>query len=77
VKLIDCNVADSRDAALNHTAGLSLPQQVMMPLFSLAELIDSSKDYQAACLEIVNRRVHAMIDALGIQVDANQLFDCY
>ena len=33
---IDRIVADSRDVALNHTAGLSLPQQVMMSLFSLA-----------------------------------------
>ncbi|MBD9499115.1 aminotransferase class I/II-fold pyridoxal phosphate-dependent enzyme, partial [Ensifer sp. ENS01] len=29
VKFIDRIVADSRDVALNHTAGLSLPQQVM------------------------------------------------
>src|SRR5205823_6503626 len=35
---IDRIVADSRDIALNHTAGLSLPQQVMMTLFSLSEL---------------------------------------
>ena len=36
IKFIDRIVADSRDVALNHTAGLSLPQQVMMSLFSLA-----------------------------------------
>ena len=30
IKFIDRIVADSRDIALNHTAGLSLPQQVMM-----------------------------------------------
>ena len=35
IKFIDRIVADSRDVALNHTAGLSLPQQVMMSLFSL------------------------------------------
>ena len=35
LKFIDRIVADSRDVALNHTAGLSLPQQVMMSLFSL------------------------------------------
>src|SRR6516225_8442719 len=38
LKLIDRIVADSRDVALNHTAGLSLPQQVMMSLFSLSEM---------------------------------------
>jgi aspartate 4-decarboxylase len=36
IKMIDRIVADSRDVALNYTAGLSLPQQVMMTLFSLA-----------------------------------------
>ena len=35
MKFIDRIVADSRDVGLNHSAGLSLPQQVMMSLFSL------------------------------------------
>ena len=43
VKFIDRIVADSRDVALNHTAGLSLPQQVMMSMFSLVELMDSQE----------------------------------
>src|SRR6201984_289188 len=55
IKFIDRLVADSRDVALNHTAGLSLPQQVMMSIFSLAEMMDDKKAYQAACMEIVNR----------------------
>ena len=52
-KFIDRIVADSRDIGLNHTAGLSLPQQVMMTMFSLYELMDTKKDYQKACMEIV------------------------
>ncbi len=35
IKMIDHLVADSRSVALNHTAGLSTPQQVQMALFSL------------------------------------------
>src|SRR3954451_4032853 len=62
VKFIDRIVADSRDVALNHTAGLSLPQQVMMSMFSLAELMDSEKLYQKACRDIVYRRVNTMIE---------------
>src|SRR5215510_416592 len=42
-KFIDRIVADSRDIGLNHTAGLSLPQQVMMTMFSLCELMDTKK----------------------------------
>src|SRR6516162_11714825 len=63
LKFIDRIVADSRDVALNHTAGLSLPQQVMMSLFSLSEMMDAKKAYQKACEEIVHRRVWTMIES--------------
>src|SRR5205085_4685565 len=74
---IDRIVADSRDVALKHTAGLSLPQQVMMSLFSLYELMDSQKDYQRACIGIVKKRVEATIEGLGIEVGENPHFDWY
>src|SRR6201984_1100501 len=61
IKCIDRIVADSRDVALNHTAGLALPQQVMMSLFSLAEMVDEAKLYQKACMEILHRRAWALI----------------
>ena len=77
LKLIDRIVADSRDVALNHTAGLSLPQQVMMTLFSLAELMDGAKRYQQACMEIVHRRAQAMIEGLGIAAKPGPLYDAY
>jgi aspartate 4-decarboxylase len=77
IKFIDRIVADSRDVALNHTAGLALPQQVMMSLFSLAEMMDGAKLYQKACLEIVHRRAKAMIEGLGIEVTPNTLYNAY
>ena len=77
LKFIDRIVADSRDVALNHTAGLSLPQQVMMSLFSLAEMMDGAKSYQKACMEICHRRAKAMIEGLGIEVTPNPLYDAY
>jgi aspartate 4-decarboxylase len=77
IKFIDRIVADSRDVALNHTAGLALPQQVMMSLFSLAEMMDGAKLYQKACLEIVHRRAKAMIEGLGIEVTPNALYNAY
>jgi aspartate 4-decarboxylase len=77
IKFIDRIVADSRDVALNHTAGLSLPQQVMMSLFSLAELMDGAKRYQHACMEIVHRRAQAMIEGLGIEAKPGPLYDAY
>jgi len=77
IKFIDRIVADSRDVALNHTAGLSLPQQVMMSLFSVAEMMDGAKLYQKACMEIVHRRAKATIEGLGIELSPNPLYDAY
>lgn len=77
VKFIDRIVADSRDVALNHTAGLSLPQQVMMSMFSLVELMDSKKRYQTACKEIVYRRIHDLLEGLGLELPPNPLYDAY
>jgi aspartate 4-decarboxylase len=77
MKFIDRIVADSRDIGLNHTAGLSLPQQVMMTMFSLCELMDAKKTYQKACMEIVHRRAKAMIEGMGLQIPPNANFDAY
>jgi len=77
IRFVDRIVADSRDVALNHTAGLALPQQVMMSLFSLAEMMDGAKLYQKACMEIVHRRAMAMIEGLGLEVTPNTLYNAY
>jgi aspartate 4-decarboxylase len=79
LKMIDRIVADSRDVALNHTAGLSLPQQVMMTLFSLSEMMDDKKAYQAACMEIVNKRIWSLLDGLGLadKLTPNPNYDAY
>jgi aspartate 4-decarboxylase len=77
IAFIDRIVADSRDVALNHTAGLSLPQQVMMSLFSLSELMDTKKDYQKACIGIVKKRVEATLEGLDIELSPNEHFDYY
>jgi aspartate 4-decarboxylase len=76
-RFIDRIVADSRDIGLNHTAGLSLPQQVMMTMFSLYELMDEKKVYQKACMKIVERRSKALIDSLGLQLSPNPHYDAY
>ena len=77
MKFIDRIVADSRDVGLNHTAGLSLPQQVMMSMFSICELMDARKDYQKACMEIVHKRVWSMIESMGLQLTPNPNYDAY
>ena len=77
MKFIDRLVADSRDVALNHTAGLSPPQQAMMTLFSLVELADREQTYRKACNALLRRRVTALAEGLGHDVTPGPLFDNY
>ena len=67
LKFIDRMVADSRMVALNHTAGLSLPQQIQMMLFSAFALLDRADSYKSLCQLIVRRRFEALADGLGLK----------
>jgi len=66
LKFIDRMVADSRQVALNHTAGLSLPQQIQMALFSLFAILDTANSYKTLCQLIVRRRFKALWDGLDL-----------
>ena len=77
LRFIDRLVADSRDVALNHTAGLSPPQQAMMTLFSLVELADHEHAYRHECTAILRRRVNTLLDGLGMEATPGPLFDNY
>lgn len=56
IPFIDRLVADSRQVALNHTAGLSTPQQVQMAIFSLFALLDKDNIYKEQTKNICKRR---------------------
>ncbi len=73
LRFIDRLVADSRTVALNHTAGLSTPQQVQMVLFSLFALMDEHDGYKAELKKVIRRREAALYRELGlpVQTDAN------
>lgn len=73
LKFIDRMVADSRMVALNHTAGLSLPQQIQMALFSSFALLDKSDSYKSLCQLIVRRRFHALFEGLGLTLPPDEL----
>jgi aspartate 4-decarboxylase len=66
IKFIDRMVADSRSVALNHTAGLSPPQQVQMCLFALTHLLDENDAYKRLTIEICRRRRDLLWRGLGI-----------
>lgn len=70
MKFIDRMVADSRQVALNHTAGLSLPQQTQMTLFSLFALLDKENKYKQIAQELVHKRLKLLWDKIELtQVD--------
>lgn len=66
LKFIDRLVADSRVVALNHTAGLSLPQQLQMAFFALSSLTDNKNDYKDICKHLIRSRHHLLYSYLGI-----------
>ena len=65
IKFIDRMVADSRNVALNHTAGLSLPQQVQMAFFSLTHLMDEKDAYKNLTMEICLKRRDLLFKGFG------------
>ncbi len=65
VKFIDRMVADSRLVALNGTAGLGTPQQVMMSLFALYCLLDERDAYRAEMQRLVQGRLDLLWKNLG------------
>lgn len=68
IPFIDRIVADSRQVALNHTAGLSTPQQVQMAFFSAFSLIDKENNYKKLTIEICRRRQKLLFEGLGLDL---------
>ena len=73
LKFIDRMVADSRQIALNHTAGLSLPQQMQMSLFAAFALLDKENSYKQKMQEIIRRRLQALWDNTGFTLAEDPL----
>ncbi|MBB3266820.1 aspartate 4-decarboxylase [Azospirillum sp. OGB3] len=71
LRFIDRLVADSRTVALNHTAGLSTPQQVQMVLFSLFALMDEQDGYKAELKKVIRRREAALYRELGLPTQSD------
>lgn len=73
LKFIDRMVAESRLIALNHTAGLSTPQQIQMAFFSLATLIDKEGVYQKRMIKLIHDRYDALWKNFGFSMPADSL----
>lgn len=64
LKFIDRLVADSRLVALNHTAGLSTPQQIQMALFSAFAYLHR-EDIQPRLIGMIHKRFNNLWNASG------------
>lgn len=67
IKFIDRMVADSRLVALNHTAGLSTPQQMQMALMSAFAIRNTAEGntYQDTMRHTINDRLEALWSTTG------------
>lgn len=77
MKLIDRMVADSRAIGLNHTAGLSSPQQVQMALFALDGLLDVERSRRRTVRAIVRERFERLYRGAGLDPPGGPLLTCY
>ncbi|MBD0734959.1 bifunctional aspartate transaminase/aspartate 4-decarboxylase [Streptomyces sp. CBMA29] len=68
IRFIDRLVADSRQVALNHTAGLSLPQQAMMTLFSLFDMLEEGQAYKRRIRAIVRQRLDLLLEGARMKI---------
>lgn len=68
LRFIDRMVADSRQVALNHTAGLSTPQQVQMGLFALFALLDLENRYKHLTQNICHHRQKLLYEGFGLEL---------
>jgi aspartate 4-decarboxylase len=66
LRFIDRLVADSRAVALNHTAGLSGPQQLQMALFALNGLMDREHRYKNAAKQLIRQRYQTLYRTMGV-----------
>ena len=77
ISFMDRIVADSRLVALNHTAGLSTPQQVQMAFFSAFALIDTNNAYKSLNMDICNSRKKLLFKGLGLELEENKYDAAY
>lgn len=71
MKFIDRLVADSRMVALNHTAGLSTPQQIQMALFAGFGLLHADQ-LQPKLIDMIQQRLDTFWQATGFTLQPDE-----
>ncbi|MGL5614961.1 MAG: aspartate 4-decarboxylase [Sarcina sp.] len=74
---LDRVVADSRQVALNHTAGLSTPQQIQMAFFCAFAVLDKENSYKKLTMSICRNRQKLFYEGLGFKFVRSELDAAY
>lgn len=69
---IDRVVADSRQVALYHVAGLATAQQVKMALLAGFAMLDKGQAYLAMTRAVVEMRLRALLEPLGLDMPTDK-----
>lgn len=73
LKFVDRLVADSRLVALNHTAGLSTPQQMQMSLFAAMSILDKKGTYRSNMQSLIQNRLEKLWSTTGFTLKPDPL----
>jgi len=72
ILFIDRLEIDSRQPALAHTGGLSGPQQLIMALFSLYEIMDEKKRYKKDIHQILKVRIANLYNNMEVKIPSEK-----
>jgi aspartate 4-decarboxylase len=73
IKFIDRILADSRQVAEAHVAGLSTPQQTQMGLMAMYDLLDTKNEYKNRLQELLKTRMMKLLEPLDFQLNESGL----
>lgn len=72
IKFIDRVLADSRQVSEAHVAGLSTPQQMIISLFAVYELLDKQK-YHKTLTNMLYTRINNLVSPLEYEVEESKI----
>jgi aspartate 4-decarboxylase len=73
IPFIDRIMIDSRQVAEAHTAGLSTPQQTIMSLFAMFDLMDTKRVYNTGLKHLLRERMDNVLDPIHYTIQESDL----
>jgi aspartate 4-decarboxylase len=73
IKFMDRILADSRQVAEAHVAGLSTPQQTIMSLFATYDLLDREREYQGTLDSMLLKRMDDLLEPIEYEIEETDL----